>query len=124
MLRKLVTSSMIVLLGLGGLGGCKRTENEDREVPTILKAQFQTQMRTILHDLQAAEEQAAVIEGRYLDLEELRGTYFNRQVSDNYELSLSDVTATAYRAEAKHKASGLSCHLEVGGSGRGSTICD
>ncbi len=117
-------SSMVALLSVGGLGGCDRSESEDREVPMILKAQFQTQMRTILHDLQTAEEQAAVIEGRYLGLEELRGQYFNRQVPDNYELSMADVSATGYRAEVVHKASGLKCRLDVGESGSGAPTCD
>jgi hypothetical protein len=115
---------MIALLSVGGLGGCDRSESEDREVPMILKAQFQTQMKIILHDLQTAQEQAAVIEGGYLGLEELRGQYFNRPVSDNYELSMADVSATGYRAEVVHKASGLKCRLDVGESGRGAPTCD
>jgi hypothetical protein len=81
-------------------------------------------MKTILHDLQAAEEQAAAIEDRYVGLEELRGRYFNRPVPENYELSMADVSSTGYRAEVVHKASGLRCRLEVGGSGRGAPTCD
>jgi hypothetical protein len=118
-MRKLILSSLAGLLAVGLLGGCGDSEGGNGEVPTILKAQFQTQMKTILHDLQAAEEQASAIEDRYLGLDELRGRYFNRPVPDNYELSLADVSATGYRAEVVHKASGLRCRLEVGGSGRG-----
>ncbi|UCC81938.1 MAG: hypothetical protein JSW46_13120 [Gemmatimonadota bacterium] len=123
-MRKLILSSLAGLLTIGVLGGCGDSESGTGEVPPILKAQFQTQMKTILHDLQAAEEQAAAIEDRYLGLDELRGRYFNRPVPDNYELSLADVSATGYSAQVVHKASGLRCRLEVGGSGRGAPTCD
>jgi hypothetical protein len=123
-MRKLILSSLVGLLVIGLLGGCGDSETGNGEVPPILKAQFQTQMKTILHDLQAAEEQASAIEDRYLGLDELRGRYFNRPVPDNYELTMADVTAASYRAEVVHKASGLRCRLEVGGSGRGAPTCD
>jgi hypothetical protein len=123
-MRKLILSALAGLLLAGAPGGCGDSESGNGEVPTILKAQFQTQMKTILHDLQAAEEQASAIEDRYLGLEELRGRYFNRPVPDNYQLTMADVTATGYRAEVVHKASGLRCSLEVGGSGRGAPTCD
>jgi hypothetical protein len=123
-MQKLILSSLAGLLVLGALGGCGDSESGNSEVPPILKAQFQTQMKTILHDLQTAEEQAAVIENKYLGLGELRGQYFNRPVPDNYELSLADVSASGYRAEVVHKASGLRCRLEVGGQGRGAPTCD
>jgi hypothetical protein len=124
MMRKLTLSSMVGLLVIGALGACGDSETGNNEVPLILKAQFETQMKIILHDLQAAEEQAAAIEDSYLGLEELRGRYFNRPVPDNYELSMADVSATGYRAEVVHKASGLKCRLEVGESGRGAPTCD
>jgi hypothetical protein len=124
MTRKLILASLAGLTVAGMLGACGDSETRDGDVPPLLKAQFQTQMKTILHDLQAAEEQASAIEDRYLGLEELRGRYFNRPVPDNYELSLSDVSASGYKAEVVHKASGLRCHLEVGGSGRGAPTCD
>ncbi|MGD2216294.1 MAG: hypothetical protein PVJ64_06045, partial [Gemmatimonadales bacterium] len=81
-MRKLIFSSLAGLLVCTALGGCADSENGNGEVPPILKAQFQTQMKTILHDLQAAEEQAAAIEDRYVGLEELRGRYFNRPVPE------------------------------------------
>lgn len=123
-MRKLILSSLAGLFLVGALGGCGDSESGNGEVPPLLKAQFQTQMKTILHDLQAAEEQASTIEDRYLGLQELRGRYFNRPVPDNYELTMADVTATGYRAEVVHKASGLRCSLEVGGSGRGAPTCE
>lgn len=122
-MRKFIVSSLIGLL-VGGLGGCGDSESGDGEVPQFLRVQFEAQMKTILHDLQAAEEQAAAIEDRYLGLEELRARYFNRPVPDNYELTLSDVSAAGYQAEVVHKASGLKCRLEVGGEGRGAPTCD
>jgi len=121
---KLILSSLAGLLVVTALHGCGGSESGNGDVPPLLKAQFQTQMKTILHDLQAAEEQASAIEDRYLGLEDLRGRYFNRPVPDNYELSLSDVSASGYKAEVVHRASGLRCHLEVGGSGRGAPSCE
>ncbi|UCC70955.1 MAG: hypothetical protein JSV86_11190 [Gemmatimonadota bacterium] len=119
-----VHTPLATALVIGLLAGCGDSGGGDGEVPGVLRAQFQTQMRTILHDLQTAEEQAAVIEGAYLNLEELRGRYFNRPVPENYELSLTDVSPDGYRAEIVHRASGLRCRLEVGGSGRGAPTCD
>ncbi len=123
-MRRIISSGAAGALLIATLVACGGSEDEAREVPTIMRAQFETQMRTILHDLQAAEEQAAAIEGRYLALQELRGGYFNRPVPENYELSVSEVTTTSYRAEVVHGPSGLRCHLEVGAGGRGSPICD
>jgi hypothetical protein len=123
MKRKVIQASLAGVLAIAGLGGCDSSEG-DGEVPGILKVQFETQMKTILHDVQTAQEQAAAIEGTYLGLQELRPQYFNRPVPENYELSLTDASQTGYKAEVVHKASGLRCRLEVGGTGRGSPTCD
>ena len=100
------------------------SETGDGEVPAMLRHQFQTQMKIILHDVKVAEEQAMAFDNTYLELEELRRTYFNRVVPDNYTLSIGDVSANGFQAEVVHKASGLSCNLEVGGSGGGIPKCD
>ncbi len=107
-----------------GLAGCG-SDAEEGQVPAMLRHQFETQMKTILHDLQVAQEQAAALEGRYLELPELRQKYFNRPVPENYELSLVGVSRDAYSAEVVHKASGLSCRLEVsaGAAGGGVPRC-
>ncbi len=114
---------LFVLLALG-LGGCDRSEGEG-EVPTLLKTRFETEMKTILHDVKAAQESAAALEGNYLELDELRKRYLNRVVPETYTLTVTDVSATGFRAEITHGATGLSCRLEVGvGSGRGVPTCD
>jgi len=100
------------------------SETGGGEVPAMLRHQFQTQMKIILHDVKVAEEQAMAFDNTYLELEELRRTYFNRVVPDNYTLSIGDVSANGFQAEVVHKASGLSCNLEVGGSGGGIPKCD
>ena len=42
-----------------------------------------------------------------------------------YELTLSEVTRSSYRAQVTHKASGLSCKLEVGtGGGSENPTCE
>lgn len=105
------------------LAGCGGSDADEQQVPAMLRHQFQTQMKTILHDLQVAQEQAATLEGSYLELAELRRKYFNRPVPENYELSLGEVTANSYSAEVVHKASGLSCRLEVGGGATGVSRC-
>lgn len=102
-----------------GLAGCGGSDAEEGQVPAMLRHQFETQMKTILHDVQVAEEQAAALEGRYLGLPELRQKYFNRPVPENYELSLTGVSRDAYSAEVVHKASGLSCRLEVAAAAGG-----
>ncbi len=124
MKRKVILASLSCALAVLVADGCGRSDGEDGEVPGILKAQFETQMKTILHDVQLAEEQAAAIEGGYVSLEQLRGRYLNRSIPENYVLSLTDVSATEYRAEIVHGPSGLRCRLEVGVSGRGAPICD
>ena len=117
-MRKLILSSLAGLFLVGALGGCGDSESGNGEVPPLLKAQFQTQMKTILHDVKAAQEQAAAYEGKYLELEELKQRYLNRALPEGYDLSLHDVSATGYRAEVVHRASGLRCQLLEGGSGR------
>ncbi len=109
-----------------GPAGCGGSDAGEQQVPAMLRHQFQTQMKTILHDLQVAQEQAATLEGRYLELPELRRKYFNRPVPENYELSLAEVSRDSYSAEVVHKASGLSCRLEVAGGAAGGGVprCD
>jgi hypothetical protein len=75
-------------------------------------------MKVILHDLKSAQEQAAAYEGRYLELEELKQKYLNRVVLEGYDLRLSDVSATGYRADVVHRASGTRCHLLEGRAGQ------
>ncbi len=102
------------------VGGCGGSDAGEQRMPAMLRHQFETQMKTILHDVQVAQEQASALEGRYLELPELRKKYFNRPVPENYELSVNDVSRDSYAAEVVHKASGLSCRLVVSpGSGGG-----
>lgn len=104
--------------------GCGSSDNADGEVPAMLRYQFETQMKMILHDVKVAEEQAMVLDGNYLELEPLKPKYLNRVVPDNYTLTIGQVTADGFRAEVVHPASGLTCYLEVGGSGAGIPKCD
>ncbi len=117
---------LMLLVPLGfGLTGCGGSEPENAALPTIMRQRIQTEMRTILRDLKVAEEQAAVLEGRYLELEPLRARYFNRPVREGYRLTLSEVSAGGFRAEVVHAASGLRCQLRVaeGGAGSGVPTC-
>ncbi len=110
-----------------GLWSCRSQENRE-EMPVLMKQRFEAEMRTILRDVKMAEEQAAALEDRYVDLDVLRTKYFNRPVPEGYELTLSDVTAGGFRAEVEHKASGLRCRLVVGAApqeaGSGVPSCD
>jgi len=115
---------LIAALGLLVTPIACSSETGEGEVPAMLRHQFQTQMKTILHDVKVAEEQAMAFDNKYLELEELRSAYFNRPVPDNYTLTIANVSASGFRAEVVHKASGLSCSLEVGGSGGGVPKCD
>ncbi len=99
--------------------------DEETGMPAMLKTRFQTEMKTILNDVRRAEATAHTLGGRYLNMSELQGEYFSRSVPDTYELTLSDVTDSSYRAQVKHKASGLTCKLEVGtGQGNENPNCD
>jgi len=104
--------------------GYAPSDSAEGEMPSMLRHRFETEMKTILQDVKVAEEQAMALEGRYLQLEPLKAQYLNRVVPDNYVLTLGDVTADGFRAEILHSASGLSCVLEVGGSGAGIPKCD
>lgn len=108
------------------LAGCG-SDQEGGETHQFLRARFEAEMKAILHDLQAAEEQAAAIEGRYLTLDQLRGTYLNRPVPESYTLTVTDVSTSGYRAEIVHGPTSLRCSLEVGGATQarsGSPRCD
>jgi hypothetical protein len=123
MTQKLSVLAVVLLMAAGS--GCGESESDG--LPAVLKTRFQTEMRTILHDLRLAQEQAAALEGGYLALDALRDRYFNRPVPESYLLTLSDVTPTGFRAEIEHKASKLSCRLVVGGEGpaaEGVPVCD
>ena len=97
-------------------------------MPVLMKQRFETEMRAILRDVKMAEEQAAALEDRYVDLDVLQAKYFNRPVPEGYELTLSDVTAGGFRAEVGHKAGGLRCRLVVAATppeaGSGVPVCD
>jgi hypothetical protein len=102
---------------------CKGAD-EEAALPALMIARFETEMKTILHDLKLAEETAYTIGDRYLELGELTGAYFTRPVPEKYELVLSDVSEEGYRAQITHTASGITCELAVGGSGgRGVPTC-
>ncbi len=117
---KLVRRSLVAWLLAVAAMGCRGQEEGEEQVPAVLRHQFQTQMKTILHDVQVAQEQASAFEGRYLEMAELRRKYFNRPVPENYELSLQEVSPDGYSAEVVHRRSGLRCWLAVGeGTGGG-----
>ncbi len=114
-----------VSLSLGSVVlGCGSSDRPAGEVPAMLRHKFEIQMKTILHDVKFAEEQAMALDGAYLELEPLKAKYLNRVVPDNYTLTIGQVTADGFRAEVVHRASGLACHLEAGGSGAGIPECD
>ncbi len=124
MKREVISAVIAVLLLALAPFACRSSDRGEREVPAMLRYQFQTQMKTILRDVKVAEEQAGILDGKYLELSQLRPKYFNRTVPDNYTLSISDVSEVGFRAEVVHKASGLSCELVVGASGAGIPECD
>jgi len=103
-----LTSALAVV----GLWSCGERESGG-EMPPLMKQRFEAEMRTILRDVKMAEEQAAALEDSYLDLDALKARYLNRTVPKGYRLSLSDVSATGFRAEVEHEASGLRCTLVV-----------
>lgn len=103
----------VALVGAGtGAWSCG-SEEQTGEMPALMKERFEAEMRTILRDVKLAEEQAAVLEDRYVELDALQARYLNRPVPETYRLSLSDVSADGFRAEVEHKASGLHCRLVV-----------
>ena len=103
---------------------CGSSDSAEGEMPSMLRHRFETEMKTILQYVKVAEEQAMALGGKYLELEPLKAQYLNRVVPDNYVLTLEQVTPDGFRAEMVHSASGLSCILEVGGSGAGIPKCD
>jgi hypothetical protein len=110
------------------LSACGESERAGEGTPSYLRTRFTAEMKAILRDVKMAEETAAAIAGGYVNLEELRRSYFNRVVPDSYELTLSDVSASGYRAEVVHKATGLRCRVVVGsqagGTGEGVPTCE
>lgn len=123
--RQFITAPLIAALLAAAIAACGQPEEKEAALPAMLKARFQTEMKIILHELKAAEESAAVLEGEYLELSKLEGRYFTRPVPETYELSVSELSPTSFRARIVHGASGLSCRLEVGtGQGQGVPICD
>ena len=106
------------------VGGCGSSDGPESEMPAMLKHRFEAEMKTILRDVKVAEEQAMVLEGAYLELEPLKARYMNRVVPDTYTLTIGGVTPEGFRAELVHRASGLTCQLEVGGSGDGIAKCN
>lgn len=118
----------VIALGIAFLAtfaqACGPEETGEAEVPQMLRVQFETQMKTVLHDLKVAQEQAMAFDGTYLELPELQRKYFTRVVPDNYSLTLTEVSGTGFKAQMSHTASGLTCRLEVGESGAGIPRCD
>lgn len=97
--------------------GCERSESDG--VPRVLRARLETEMKAVLQDLRHAEERARALEDRYLALDELQRNYLSRSIPESYELTMADVTASGYRAEIVHRASGLRCRLATGAGGEG-----
>ena len=121
---EVISRAAVAVLLASVVLGCGSSDRADGEVPAMLRHQFETQMKIILHDVKVAEEQAMALDGSYLELAPLKAKYLNRVVPDNYTLTIGQVTADGFRAEAVHLASGLTCYLEVGGSGAGIPKCD
>lgn len=96
-------------------GACDEESKE--EEPSLLRVRFESEMKAILRDIKAAEEMAAISEGRYLELDELRSRYLSREIPGSYEISLTDVSGAGFRAEILHGATGLRCVLVAGGGG-------
>lgn len=103
------------LVGILLIEACDEQAKE--EAPYLLRVRFESEMKAILRDVRAAEEMAAASEDRYLELAELRSRYLSREIPDSYEFALSDVSATGFRAEIVHGATGLRCVLVAGGEG-------
>ena len=116
--------ALLALVAALTAGVACRGSEEEAALPAMLKARFETEMKTILHDLKLAEETANALTGQYLELQPLQSQYFNRPVPETYDLQLTDVSGSGYRAVITHRASGISCRLEVEtGEGRGVPIC-
>jgi len=122
-MRRHRTPGVVVAVVAAAIGLAACQDEEAAETSPMLRVRFETEMKAILRDLQSAQEMAAVNEGGYLELERLRGRFFNRPVPETYTLSLSEVTRGSYTAEIEHRATGLSCRLQVGGGGTGVATC-
>lgn len=122
-MKRRTLAGIVAASAMFALAGCEGSD-AGGEMPPFLRARFTTEMKTVLRDLQFAEEQAAVNEGRYMPLVELRGRYFDRPLREGLELTVSDVTESGYRAKIVHAPSGLSCRLEVSDGARGIPQCD
>ena len=124
MKRVVISGAMLVtMLGPFALA-CGSSDSVEGEVPAMLRHRFETEMKTILRDVKVAEEQALVLEGTYLALDSLKARYLNRVVPETFALTIDQLTADGFRAQVVHRASGLACHLEVGGNGAGVPKCD
>ena len=104
------------VLVMAGAWSC-RSQEDQGGMPALMKQRFEAEMRAILRDVKMAEEQAAALEDRYVELDALRARYLNRTIPECYELTLGDVTSSGFRASVEHKASGLRCQLVVGAAG-------
>lgn len=113
-----------LLAALGAVAALAACDSEpDEGTPSVMRIRFETEMKTILRDVKAAEETAAATEDRYLELGELKGRYLNRPIPASYRLSLSDVSDRGFTASIVHERTGLSCRLEVGPDGTGVPEC-
>ena len=123
MKQAMLICCLMVAASIPAVTGCERSEAEEGMHPFIW-ARFTSEMKTILRDLQMAEELAAVNEGRYMALSELKQNYFSRPVREGMALTVSDVTETGYSAKLVHGPSGITCGIEVVEGRRGVSKCD
>ncbi len=118
------TATLVAALTLLTVSAC-RSSDEETGMPAMLKIRFETEMKMTLNDVKRAEAMAYALGNRYLGLDELQAQYLSRNVPETYELKLTDVTDSSYRAQMTHKTSGLSCDLEIGtGQGSENPTCD
>lgn len=118
------SSRIGVVAIVAALAGC---DSGDRSAAgsAMLRRQIETQAKTILRDVKAAEEQAATLEGGYVAREALMSRYLSRALPDGFELTIDDVSADAFRAVVVHRSSRTRCRLEVGrGSVAAVPTCD
>lgn len=94
-------------------------ESEPAEVPSLLRTRFTSEMKMILRDIQTSEETARAATGSYVDWDELRRTYLSRSLPASYEIKLSEVTASGYRAEIIHQHTGLTCSITASAGSTG-----
>ena len=122
--RVMLAASLLLIGGCEGKSESAEVDAEPgRGLPAMVRARYTTELKTILRDVQMAQERASANEGHYLGLGELKSQYFTQPVREGIELSFTGVSESGYKAEIVHKASGITCHLEVSGGSRGKPRC-